>query len=194
MERASPANRCGLRLDLEHAAVLERVEAREPARRRRGLVEQRDPDPLPLDEDAIRSGRDDDGLARRPAPVGGGIVLVEARAHPAQVVREPGSRRVEVQVAQLLVACVPEAVHDEWGRERERSGDQRALLPLGAQEEGQLARENVEEVAVGAVDVRRGAVETRAEPGPRRVQLVPVAEDLDAPISAVADDLAPAGA
>ena len=193
MERASSANGCGLCLELEQAAVLERIEAREPIRRRRGLVEQRDPDLLPFDEDAFGSGGNDDRFLHRSAAVRRGIVLVEVGSHSAQVVSEPGSRGVEVEVAQLPVTSVPEAVHDERRREGERAGRQEALLTLRAQQKGQLACEDVEEVAVGAVDVEVGAAPARTEPCPRRVQLVLVAKDLDASIQGVADNLAPAG-
>ena len=65
---------------------------------------------------------------------------------------------------------------------------------LGADEEGELALEHVEEVGVVPMDVRARAVAVRAEPRPGHAQLVAVAEDLDPPLRGVADDLALAGA
>jgi hypothetical protein len=97
---------------------------------------------------------------------------------------------VEVEIAQLGVAPVPEAMDDEWRRERECAGGEHALLSIGADEERQLAREHVEEIGVAAMNVRAGAVAVRAEPRPGRVQLVLVAEDLYPPLGRVAHNLA----
>ena len=129
--RSAPARPCVESTpDLEEAAVFERVETREPARRRPRLVPHLDPDLVPVDEDAFRSRRDDD---RRRSPAGrrprAGLG-VEPGRDPAQIVGEAAARRVEVEIAQLGVAPVPEAVDDERRRERERSGREDALLPL----------------------------------------------------------------
>ena len=57
----------------------------------------------------------------------------------------------------------------------------------------QLAAEDEEEVAVGAMNVRRGAVAVRPEAGPCHDELVLVAENLDPSVRDVADDFALAG-
>ena len=79
---------------------------------------------------------------------------------------------------------------DERRRERERAGGEDAFLPLRPDQERQLARKHVEEVAVGAVDVRRGAVAVRAEPRPGHDELRAVAEDLDSALRRIPYDLA----
>jgi len=85
-------------------------------------------------------------------------------------------------------------VHDERRRERERAGREDELLSFGPDEERQLAREDVEEIAVGAMDVRRGAVAPGPTARPARDQRGVVAQDLGPAGDRVADDLAFAGA
>jgi hypothetical protein len=100
---------------------------------------------------------------------------------------------VEVEVADLRVAPVSETVYDERRNASERPRRHHNARTLGAQPDGQLALEDVEEVGVAAVDVQVRALAVRAEPRPCRVQRVVVGEDLDPPLRRVADDLAPAG-
>ena len=139
----------------------------------------------------------DDRRGRRAATVRGRLLLVvgerAAVAHRAQVVREAQPGRMQVEVAQLLVPRVPEAVHHERRHARDHPRRHDRGLALGAQQHGQLAGEDVEEVRVMAMDVQVRAVAARPEPRPGRVQRLVVGEDLDAPIGRVADDLAAAG-
>ena len=128
------------------------------------------------------------------AAVPGRIERVEAGRHAAQVVGEAAVRRVEVEVSQLHVAAVAKPVDDEGRRERERADRKDALLPLRPDQERQLAGEDVEEVAVGPVDVRRGAVAPGPDARPGRDQPRAVAQDLEAVLGAVTDHLALAGA
>jgi hypothetical protein len=109
-----------------------------------------------------RAARDDHGLRRRQAAVGRRrLLVVDERAPVAQAaheVREPAPGRVEVEVAQLRVAGVAKAVHDERRYARQRSRREHRGLALRAEPHGQLALEHVEEVAVTAMDVQIGAV------------------------------------
>ena len=190
-----PSNRLllGRYLDLEQPTVLEGEEARQPAGRRAGFVSGLDPDFVQVDENIAGSRRDDHGVRYRPPAVRRRILGVESGRHPAQVVGEAAVRRVEVEVAHLVVASVPEPVHDERWRERERAGGEDALLPIGPDQERQLAREDVEEVAVGAMDVRRGAVAPGPTVRPGRDQRRVVEQDLGPAARPVDDDLAVAG-
>ena len=97
---------------------------------------------------------------------------------------------MEVEVAQLRVAGVAKAVDHERRDADQRPGLHCQLVARGTQPDRQLAREDVEEVGVVAVDVQVRALAARAEPRPRRVQRVALAEDLDATVRRVADDLA----
>jgi hypothetical protein len=139
----------------------------------------------------------DDRLRRRAAAVRGRRLLVvgerAAVADRAQVVREPDPRRVEVEVAQLRVAPVAEAVDDERWDAGERPRRHHDGLARGSQPDGQLALEDVEDVGVAAVDVQVRALAAGAEPRPCRVQRGVVGQDLHPPVGRVADDLAPAG-
>ena len=100
---------------------------------------------------------------------------------------------MEVEVPQLGVAPVPEAVHDERRHERERARRDDDRDVLDAEPHRELALEHVEAVDVVAVDVEVGAQAVRREPRPRRVDRLVVGEDLDAPLGRVADHLAAAG-
>jgi len=112
-----------------------------------------------------------------------------AVAECAQEVGEALAGRMEVEVANLCVAPVPEAVDDvRWhARERPRRHDDR--LVLDAEPDCQLTLENIEEVAV---HVQVSALATGAKTRPRRVQQLIVREDLDPPLGRVTDDLAAA--
>ena len=148
----------------------------------------------PVDDELAAA---DHRLARRPAAVPGrGVLVVRERpavAHGAQVVGEAPAGRVEVEVAQLRVASVPEAVDDERRHERERARRDDDRLVLDAEPHRELALEHVEAVDVVAVDVEVGAQAVRREPRPRRVDRLVVGEDLDTPLGRVADHLAAAG-
>jgi hypothetical protein len=100
---------------------------------------------------------------------------------------------VEVEVLDVGVARVLEAVHDERWRDRDRARREHVVDAVGPREDGQLALEHVEEVVVLAVHVRAGAVAARPEARPGRDELLPVGEDLDPPLGRVADDLAAGG-
>ena len=115
-----------------------------------------------------------------------------AVAQRTQVVGEAHAGRVEVEVAELRVARVPEAVHDERWNARERPRRHDDALVLDAEPDRQLALEHVEEIGVETVDVQVGALAVRAEARPRRVQRLVLGEDLDPPVRRVADDLAAA--
>ena len=115
---------------------------------------------------------------------------VTAVAHCTEVVGELPTGRVEVQVADVGVAPVSEAVDDERRHPRQRPRLDDDTLVLESEPDRQLALENVEKVAVPPVDVQLGAHAVRAEARPRRVELVRVGEDLDPPGSRVAHDLA----
>ncbi len=156
--------------------------------------EERDPEAGPVgDELACADARP----GGRPAAVGRRLLLVvderAAVANRAQVVGEALAGSVEVEVAQLGVASVPEAVDDE----RRHPGEHPRLggrgLARRTEPDGQLAGEDVEEVGVPPVHVQVGPLAVRAEARPGRVQLVPVGEDLDPPVGRVADHLASAG-
>jgi hypothetical protein len=142
-------------------------------------------------------GAADNRLRWRVAAVGWRRVLVirerAAVAQRAHVVGEALAGRVEVQVADIRVAPVPEPVDDKRGHPRERSRRHEDRLALGAEPDGQLALQDVEEVGVVAVDVQVGALTVRSESRPRRVQRVVVREDLDASVGRVADDFARPG-
>jgi hypothetical protein len=97
---------------------------------------------------------------------------------------------VEVDVAELRVARVPEAVHDEWWNARERPRRHDDALVLDAEPDRQLTLEHVEEIGVQTVDVQVCAVAVRAEARPRRVQRLVVGKDLDPSVRRVADDFA----
>ena len=155
--------------------------------------EQRDPHVGPVEDDLLAA---DDHVRGRADALGRRVLLVERRrpavAQRAHVVGEAGARRVEVEVAQLGVARVAEAVDDERRHAHERPG-RRGRLRVVLELERELAREDVEDVVVAAVDVPVGAVAARREARPGRVHRVLVGEDLDAPLGRVADDLAGAG-
>lgn len=116
-----------------------------------------------------------------------------ASADSPQVIREALPRRVEVEVAELPIAPVPKAVHDERWHSRKapcRHDDRPVLDP---EPDRQLTLEDVEEIAVAAVDVQVRALAVWPESRPRRVQRFMVGEDLDPAARRVADDLAGAG-
>ena len=115
-----------------------------------------------------------------------------AVAQPTQVVGEAHAGRVEVEVAELRVARVPEAVHDERWNACERPRRHDDTLVLDAEPDRQLALEHVEEIGVQTVDVQVRAFAVRTEARPRRMQRLVFGEDLDAPVRRVADDLAAA--
>jgi hypothetical protein len=129
----------------------------------------------------------------RAAAVGGRILGVEAGRLPAHVRGEAAARSVEVEVAQLLVGPVPEAVDDERRRQHDRPGPVRRLQPVRPDQHRQLAREDVEEVRVLPVHVRGGAVPVRLEARPGRAQLLAVGQDLDAALGHVPHDVPAAG-
>jgi hypothetical protein len=154
--------------------------------------EQRDPHVGPVEDDLLAA---DDRVRGRADPIGRRVLLVERRppavAQPAHVVGEAGARRVEVEVPQLGVARVAEAVDDERRHPDELPG-RRGALRVVLELQRELAREDVEDVVVAAVNVAVGAVAARGEARPGRVHRVLLGEDLDAPLGRVADDLAPA--
>ena len=131
------------------------------------------------------------------SPCRGRLLLVvderAAVAQRAQVVREPDARGVEIEVANVRVACVAESVHDERRDPREHPGRHGDGLVGRPEPDGQLALENVEQIGVPAMDVQVRAVAARAEARHGRVQRRVVGEDLHAPVGRVADDLAAAG-
>ena len=131
---------------------------------------------------------------RRPGAAAPGRRRRAAVAQRAHERREALPGRVQVEVGDVRVAPVPEAVHDERRHASERPRRHHHALALGSQPDGQLALEHVEEVGVAAVDVQVRALAAGAEPRPRRVQRVVVGEDLDPPVRRVADDLAAAAA
>ena len=97
---------------------------------------------------------------------------------------------MEVEVPDLRVAPVSEAVHDERRHARERPRRNDRSLAVGPQHDGQLAVEDVEHVGVVPVDVEVGTCAPRPEARPRGVQRLVVGEDLDPAVGRVADDLA----
>src|SRR4051794_36776695 len=135
--------------------------------------------------------RHDERLPPGPAAVLRRRVLVEvvrrAVAQRAQVRAEAAARRVDVEEHDLRVARVAVGVDDERRHDDEcaRPGGHLA----GAEAHGQLARKDVEHVVVAAVNVRVGARAARAEPRARHVHRVDLAQDLDATIGGVGDDL-----
>ncbi len=139
----------------------------------------------------------DGRLARRPAAVLGRVVLVvrerAAVAQRAQIVREASTRRMEVEVAHLRVAVVPEPVDNERRHVCERPRRHEDRLVLDAEPHGQLTVEDVEEIGVVVMDVQVCADGVRPEPRPRRMQRLVVRQDLDAPVGRIADQLALAG-
>ena len=86
-QREAIRSGCGLGLNLQDAPVVEGVEACDSARRGSRLVAYLDPDLRPVDEDAARPGRDDDGVGHGPAAVRRRVFGVEAGSDAAQVVR-----------------------------------------------------------------------------------------------------------
>ena len=128
-------------------------------------------------------------LRGRPPAVLRRVELVEV-AQPAHVVGEALAGGVEVEVAQLGVASVAEAVGDVRRHPGQGPGGRHGLVAVGAELDRQLAGQHVEEVAVPAVDVEVRAGAARPEARPGRVQRVDVGEHLDAPVGRVADDLA----
>ncbi len=132
------------------------------------------------------AGAADDRLARRPAAVLGRVVLVVREgatvAQRAEVVGESPTRRMEVQVGDVLVARVAEAVDDERRHVGERPSRNDDRLVLDAEPNGQLALEDVEEVAVMAVDVQVRAHTVRPPARPRGVERLVVGDDLDTPV------------
>jgi hypothetical protein len=111
-------------------------------------------------------------------------------AQRTQEVGESLAGRVKVEVAERLVAPVPEAVDDERRHPRERPRRHDHALVLDAESDRQLTLEDVEEVGVMAMDVQVGALAAWAETRPRPVQRLVVGEDLDPPVRRVGDDLA----
>ncbi len=83
-------------------------------------------------------------------------------------------------------------MHDQRRDAGERPGRHADLLVAGAEPDGQLAVEHVEEVGVAPVYVQVGAVAVRPEARVGYVQGVMVREDRDATVRRVADDLAAA--
>ena len=172
----TPRVRFGLRLDLEKAPVFEGVEAREPIRCGPRFVPHLDPDLVPVEEHAAGPGRNDERLrqpaGRRPraAP------LVEARRHPAQVVGEAGARRVEVEVAQLGVAPVPEAV-DERAAARARACRRGGRAPRARGRRRNVSSPSRTKKRSQWVRWTCGEAPSRqrAEPRPRHDELVAVA-------------------
>ena len=124
----------------------------------------------------------------RPAAVLGRRMLVvrerAAVAQRAQVVRELLPGRVEVEVAHVGVAPVPEPVDDERRHASERPRRHEHLLVLEPEPDGELAVEDVEEVGVVPVDVEVGADAVSAPPRPRRAERLDVGQDLDPPMGA----------
>jgi hypothetical protein len=100
---------------------------------------------------------------------------------------------VEVEVADLALARVAEAVDDHRRHSGEGPGGHRDGLVLDAQPDRKLTVEDVEEVGVPTVHVQVRPLPARAEARPGRVQRIVVGQDLHPPLRRVADDLAPAG-
>ena len=130
--RSAPGRpQADLASDLEQPAVLEGAEERRPPGQGPGSsstsirISSRSTRTPPLP-----GGTTTASAAGRP-PSAGGSLGVEAGRHAAQVVGEAAARRVEVEVAHLEVAPVPEPVHDERRRQRERAGGEDELLLLG---------------------------------------------------------------
>lgn len=107
----------------------------------------------------------------------------------------PGDRRILHRPAAIrrFLVPVPEGVDDERRRDHERPRRHDRFDPIGAEPDRQLAGEHVEEVDVASVNMGIGAVAPRPEPRPGRMELVPVGEQLDAPVLRVADHFTPAG-
>ena len=119
------------------------------------------------------------------------LVVREAPTVPdgAEEVGELLARRVEVEVAGLGVASVPEAVDHERRHPGEGPCPDRDSFVLAAEADRDLAPEHVEEVAVTAVDVQLGTLAVWPEARPGRVQRLVVGQDLHPPVGRVADDL-----
>ena len=98
---------------------------------------------------------------------------------------------MEVEVADIRVALIEEAVDDERRHARERAGRHSDPLVVDAEPDLEETLEDVEEVRVVSVDVQVGAVVVRAQTPQRRPQSLMVGEDLDPPVDRVADDLVP---
>ena len=129
----------------------------------------------------------------RPPSAGGGCWSY-VKVWPSRSARRksanPSAGGVEVQIANLGVAAVAEAVHHERRDARERAGRHDRSLPIRAEHHGQLALEDEEHVGVLPMNVEVGAFTVWAEARPRRVQRVVIGQDLDSPIGRVTDDLA----
>jgi hypothetical protein len=122
------------------------------------------------------------------------VVAVEALAVSAQRVCEPAARRVDVEVARVALALVPEVVDDALRDQHERAGRSDHLLRFRAELEEELAIEDVERVGVLIVDVRfRPALAGRiARPG--RIDERVLADDPHLPLGLAGNHLAFAGA
>lgn len=125
----------------------------------------------------------DDRVRRGPVLVRRWRMLIVRKGVPvaqgAHEVGEPLAGRVEVEVADLRIALVPEPVHDERGDTRERPGPHDDGVVFAAEPDRQLTLEDVKEIGVVAMNVQVGALAARTEAGPGRVQPLVIGEDLD---------------